>query len=231
MSLEPKKEFTTQRDLESKGPSGDSTGIPRRRLSSVAIMGFSVFVGIIILLHFIQPEFNPSRQFMSEYTFGDYGWLLNIAIIGNLIGSIALTLAVYHAYPPPHRSWICIICLGITTISVLTNFFPTDPHGKAITAAGYIHNLGAFFGTLAVLMVMFVFSIRLKRSGLLQGFYHILIVLAILAPIFFAIMLFAFDRISGIVGIAQRIYALLILTWLIAASFGIRSGAIVPEPK
>jgi hypothetical protein len=78
---------------------------------------------------------------------------------------------------------------------------------------------------------MLVFSIRLKQSGLLQGFYRNLIVLAILAPIFSAIMLFAFERISGVVGIGQRIYALVILTWLIAASFGIRSGAIAPEPK
>ena len=219
------------KDLESNSPSSYSAGISTRHLPSIAITGFSVFLVIMIFLHFIHPEFDPSRRYMSEFVFGDYGWLLNIGFIGNLVGSIALTFAVYHSYPPPHRSWTCIICLGIVTISILTNFFPTDPHGKAITVTGYIHNFGAFIGTLAVLIVMFVFSIRLKQSGLLEGFYRILIILAIIAPIFFIIMLFVFDRIPGFVGIGQRIYALAVLTWLIATSFGIRSGALVPKPK
>ena len=185
-----------------------------------------MFIVIILAMHIIHPEFDPSKRFMSEYVLGDYGWLLNIAFLGNLIGSIALTIAVYLAYPPPLRSWICIICLGVAAISVLTNFFPTDLHGKAITVSGHIHNFGAFVGTLAILVVMLVLSIRLNVLGLLQGFYRMLLLLAILAPIVFLTMLIIVDRIPSLVGIAQRIYAMSILTWMIVVSYGIRSGAI-----
>jgi len=214
-----------------KNFNNNSIEISTRQLSSIAITGFSVFLIVIIFLHFIHPENDFSKQFMSEFTFGDYGWLLNIAIIGNLIGSIAFTFGVYHSYQPPHRSWICIICLGIATISILTNFFPTDPHGNAITVTGYIHNFGAFIGTIAILVVMFVFSISLKQFGLLQGYYRILIILAILAPIFFILLFFVLDQMPGLVGLVQRIYALIILTWLITTSYGIRSGAITPKLK
>jgi hypothetical protein len=212
-------------------PRNNPTGTSARHWSSVAIAGVSVFIGIILVLHVIHPEFDPSKRFMSEYVLGNYGWLLNIACLGNLIGSIALTIAVYLAYPPPVRSWICIICLGIAAISVLTNFFPTDLHGKAVTVSGHIHNLGAFGGTLAILVVMLVLSIRLHVLGLLQGFYRMLLLLAILAPIVFLTMLIIVDRIPGLVGIAQRIYVAIILTWMIVISYGIRSGVITPGQK
>lgn len=209
----------------------NSIGISTRRWSSIAIAGVSVFIVVIIVLHVIHPEFDPSQRFMSEYAIGEYGWLLNIAFLGNLIGSFALTLAVYHAYPPPLRSWTCIVCLGIVTISVLTNFFPTDLHGKAMTVTGHIHNIGAFVGTLAILVVMLVLSLRLNVFGLLPGFYRILVLLAILAPIFFLTMLISVDRMPGLVGVGQRIYAMIILTWIIVISYGIRSGAVTPGQK
>lgn len=207
----------------------DSSGISMRHWSSIAIAGFSVFLAIILLLHVLHPEFMPTQRFISEYALGDYGWLLNIAILGNLIGSLALIQALYQAYPKPFRSWIVLVCLGVATISILTNFLPTDLHGKAITISGYIHNMGTFIGSLAGLGCMAVLSRRLNRFGFLQGWYRILRFLSIVAPIVFLTMLMLAKHLFGWIGLLQRLYAAMILLWFMITAYGIRSGALTPD--
>jgi hypothetical protein len=166
---------------------------------------------------------------MSEYALGEFGWLLNFAFVGNLIGSFALIITIYISYSPPFRSWISLISLGIATITILTNFFPTDIHGKAATLSGFIHNLGSLVGSLAGLLFMIAFSIRLKKIGLLKGQYRILVLLAVIAPIFFLTMLFMFEQFPGSsVGVVQRIYVLIMFVWFILTANGIRTGAIIP---
>lgn len=207
-----------------------STRLIEKRLGFIAIAAFSVFPIIIILMHFIHPEFSFSKRFMSEYVLGEFGWLLNFAFIGNLIGSVALIIAIFISYPPPFRPWISLICYGIATITIITNFFPTDIHGKAVTVAGLIHNIGSFVGSIAGLLFMIAFSIRLKKMGLLKGHYRILILLAVIAPIFFLTMLIIFDQFPGsFVGAVQRIYVLIMLVWIILTMNGIRTGVLTPQ--
>ncbi len=214
--------------------SSSSTDVNIRQLSSIAIIAFSIFITIIIFLHFLNPEFNPLKQFMSEYITGHFGWLLNIAFIGNLIGCITLTIVVYHTYQPPYRSMIGIICLITASITVLTNFFPADLHGEEISIAAQknipllIHLIGGSIGAFVMLVGMLVISIKLKILGLLKGFYNILILLAIMAPILFLTQIFIFDKMLGLVGLGQRIFVTALFSWLIIILIGIKTEAITP---
>ncbi|UCE37466.1 MAG: DUF998 domain-containing protein [Thermoplasmata archaeon] len=195
--------------------------------STIALIGFTVFLSIIFLMHFIHPELSFSSHYVSEYANEEYGWILNIAIIGNLIGSIAFIIAVYRAYPPPYRSMISIIIYGIATFAILTNFFPMDPPGESVTLSGQIHNMGGFIGGLAGLVFFIIHSIRLHSFGVLQGFYRILLILAIFGFIMFVVVLIAAIYADGIIGIVQRIYVLVLMSWLIIAANGIRTEALV----
>ena len=193
------------------------------------MIGFIVFVIVLLLMHFIHPEFSFSDHFVSEYAHGEHGWLLNFAIIGNLIGSIAFLIAVYRAYPPPYRSIVSLIFYGIATLAILTNFFPIDPRGSSITVSGYIHNLGGFFGGLAGVVFFLIHSLRLRSFGLLRGFYRALLYLAILGPILFIAVMIIAALMDPIVGIIQRIYAAVLMSWLIIAANGIRNEFLVPK--
>jgi len=208
-------------------PDFDSTRLITRKLATISIAGFFVFLIIDLFMHFVSPEIDPAKRYVSEYILSTHGWLMNIAFVGNLIGCATFTYAFYLSYQKPFRSWICIICLSIATLSVLTNFFPADINGKAVTISGHIHNLGAFLGSLAIILLMVIFSLKMRLQGLRLGVYQILIILAVFAPISFAILLIAADRVPGFIGIIQRIYVLIIMTWLILASLGLRSGAII----
>ena len=200
-----------------------------RYLPIIAMIGFIVFVLVLFLMHFIHPEFTFSDHFVSEYVLGEYGWLLNFAIIGNLIGSIAFLIAVYRAYPPPYRSIVSLIFYGIAALAILTNFFPIDPSGRSITVSGYIHNLGGFFGGLAGVVFFLIHSLRLRSFGLLRGFYRVLPYLAILGPILFIAVMIIAAFMDPIVGIIQRIYVAVLMSWLIIAANGIRTGFLVPR--
>jgi hypothetical protein len=213
------------------------TNVTIRYLSSIAIMGFLAFLIIVILLHFLNPEFDPLKRFISEYITGHFGWLLNVAFVGNFIGCIALTIVVYQAYQPPYRSLIGIICFIITPLTVLTNFFPADLQGEDISKAAQnnlpllIHLIGGSTGVFTMLVGMLAISIKLKVLGLLKGFYNNLILIAILAPIFFLAQIFTFDNIFGLAGLGQRIFVAGLFSWLIIILTGIRSGAITPEKQ
>jgi len=213
--------------------SNAAPGISIRRWSSIAIAGFCVHIAILIVLHVLCPEFDPVRQFMSEYAVGDYGWLLTIALVAVVIGCAALTIVVYRAYPPPFRSRIGVICLGIATLASLlvivpVDMQPLDLRGETLTTNVRIHLFGGCVAVLAVLAGMLALPIRLTQYDLLTGPYRILLVLAILAPLFFLAQIFIFDILLGLVGLAQRILVAIIQTWLIVTSYGIRSGAITP---
>lgn len=56
----------------------------KRYYSTIAIMGFTVFLSVLFLMHFVHPEYTLSGHFMSEYANGEHGWILNIAFAGNL---------------------------------------------------------------------------------------------------------------------------------------------------
>jgi len=191
-------------------------------LSFTAISGFVTFLVVTLFLPFTQSNYDTSERYVSELILGEYGWLLNLAIIGNLIGCISFTLVFYH-FHRKYKSWICLISLCVATLSVLTNFFPTDIHGKAVTLSGHIHNIGAFIGTIAIFLVMILFPIQLKKMGLLQGIYNGLAILALFAPIFYLILLVIVSREPGVVGIFQRVFVLVIMLWLILASIRLKT--------
>ncbi len=205
-----------------------SAGISIRLWSSIAIAGFLQFILIIVLLHIICPEFDPLTRFMSEYALSEYGWLLTIALIGMIISCVCLTIILYHAYTPPLRSQTGIICIGVAGIASILTLFPVDLYAKAITMSGHLHNFGGLVANLALLVGMLAISLRLEGYGQLQSFYNALYILAFLAPIFFLSIIAAFNGGLGFVGLAQRLFVLIILSWLIIISYGIRSGAITP---
>jgi hypothetical protein len=182
--------------------------------------GFIGFLAVLFLMHFIHPEVTFASHYMSEYVNAEHGWILNFAIFGNLIGAVALIIAIYRAYPPPYRSRTSIALFGFATLTILSNFFPI---------AGYIHNLGGFFGGLAAIVFFLIHSVRLRSFGVLRGFYRILLYLAISGPVLFIIEAIVATFMDPIVGISQRIYVLVIMSWLIIAANGIRTEALIPK--
>src|SRR6185436_17673348 len=77
------------RDLTTKPVTAIS--LTAARLSFAAAV---LFVVLLVALHFIEPEFNPSWRFISEYELGRYGWIMVLAFLSLAVSYVALFMAI-----------------------------------------------------------------------------------------------------------------------------------------
>jgi hypothetical protein len=169
-----------------------------RTLSAITGIGVSVFVLVVVLLHLLQPSYDPLSQLMSELALGHLGGLLVIAFLGLSVATVATAANVWR-----HKaSFFLSFLLGFSAAS----FF----------AAGII--------TLAMsaqIHVLFV-AVAFVACGL--SMY----LLPRVVPSFTSLHCYVFSWGSCLVmcvvtglggslilpGIAQRISALVLLFWL-----------------
>jgi hypothetical membrane protein len=50
-----------------------------RYWARAALVAVVVFLILLAVLHFIKPEFDPSKRLISEYELGRYGWVMSLA--------------------------------------------------------------------------------------------------------------------------------------------------------
>lgn len=65
-----------------------------RNAALVSIAGTGTFLVILVVLHVVRPDLDPSWRFISEYELGPYGWLMHIAFISLAVGTASVALAV-----------------------------------------------------------------------------------------------------------------------------------------
>jgi hypothetical protein len=105
--------------------------------------GLSVaFLGFLLLLHILEPEFDPSWRMISEYELGRYGWLMSLAFIcwsGSVLTLIvALRPSLQTAAGKVGFWWFLVIAIAQLGGGV----FITDAITDTIkTTAGNLHTL------------------------------------------------------------------------------------------
>lgn len=185
--------------------------------------GFAVFVGLLVSLHFIQPELDPLTRFGSEYARGRLGWLMKLAFFGFATGLGALAYTIGHSIGPPTRSRAAGILLALAALGIAgSGLFDADLQGSSPTREGIFHDLAGFLTFLSLLPAMFVVSSRLAGAGLLHGPYRLLRMLPWLATVLFLTMLFLFGPV-GLVGLGQRLFLAAVFTWLLTVAAGLRA--------
>ena len=118
----------------------------------LSFAGAATFVVLLVALHFIKPELDPSWHFISEYAIGDYGWIMVLAFLSLALGYVSLFVAIRSQLRTIGGSiglaLLLISALGLTIAAIFT----TDPIAvseDAVTTEGTLHNLG---GTLGIAM-------------------------------------------------------------------------------
>lgn len=60
----------------------------------------ALVIGLVVLLHVLEPEFDPSWRMLSEYALGRYGVLMRVAFLAMGTGVIAAAVALWGAAGP-----------------------------------------------------------------------------------------------------------------------------------
>ncbi len=133
---------------------------------------------LIVTLHGLEPEIDPSWRFLSEYALGRYGWLMNGAFMTFGIAHLWLLASVrrYLSGSWPGRlgqAALVISAFGLTIAGIFTtDAVTTDP--SMATMSGRLHNLGGGMGLAMPLAVAVVTWQLLKHSPWQQARYALL---------------------------------------------------------
>ncbi len=67
---------------------------PRTWAGIAVLVGVTLFVSTVATLHFVQPEYEPVHQLMSELALGPFGWAMIIAFAGLALAVFGVQAAI-----------------------------------------------------------------------------------------------------------------------------------------
>ena len=126
-----------------------------------------LFVLLLLSLHLLEPEFDPTWRFVSEYALGNFGWMMHLAFLALAASLASAGVAIFSQI----RTWpgyIGLAVLGIGAIGILlAAIFRTDPattSREAATFSGNMHLLGASLDYTPVAALLLGFSLARNQA-------------------------------------------------------------------
>ena len=113
-------------------------------LTAVAVSG-----GLLLILHWVKPELDPSWRMVSEYAIGRYGWLMVAVFLSLTTSCLATVIAVLpHVHTFDGYVGLAILLATAAAMAVAA-MFTTDPITTptgARSAHGKLHGTAAMVG-------------------------------------------------------------------------------------
>jgi len=125
----------------------------------VSFAAAATFVVLLAALHVLEPEFDPSWSFISEYELGRYGWVMALAFLSLAVSYVALFIAI-HSQLRTIIGRIGLAALLISAVGLaMAGIFTTDPittSPEDITTNGMLHNVGGTLGLAMTFAAAFI---------------------------------------------------------------------------
>jgi Protein of unknown function (DUF998) len=120
---------------------------PLSNVAALYSLGASTLaVALVVLLHQVEPEFDPSWRMLSEYSLGRYGALMRAAFLAGGTGVIAAAAALSRA------AWPVNLGLVVVAIGPLgAAFIDTDPITTLRSKVSRGNNVHTALGSLFIL--------------------------------------------------------------------------------
>jgi len=199
-----------------------------RVLGTVGAAGAIFFLAVFVSLHWLNPQIDMVRNYVSEYANGPYGRLFQLSLLVHGLGNLAIAggfILLVNSKTGKAASAL----FGLAAIGVLiAGIFSTDPPGSARTIGGTIHALSAFtaFPIETIALILFALTFRIQPSS--RSFMRMTIFLASLSVVFQTWLLIAI--VMGLEpGLPERASFLSLMAWEILA--GLRLAAVPWLPK
>ena len=129
-----------------------------RYWARTALAAVVVFFILLAALHFIEPEFDPSKRLISECELGRYGWVMSLAFFSLGVGVLATLLSTWDFSRIRRgligRWWFLAISVAFFGAGI---FYPYTPPNLA----SYIHGVCG-----VIVIVTFPIAATLYSSAL-----------------------------------------------------------------
>jgi hypothetical protein len=127
-----------------------------------ALVSGALFILLLGGLHVLEPEYDPTWRFISEYALGRFGWLMTLAFL-SLALSLAGTGAMSFSQARTMTGYIGMLLLALAVLGLLiAAIFKTDPISTSteeMTFSGSMHVLGASLDYSPVAFLLLSFSL------------------------------------------------------------------------
>jgi hypothetical protein len=126
-------------------------------LTMTSTVASAAFVLLLALMHLLEPEFDPTWRFISEYQLGAWGPLMSAAFLCLGVSATCLVVALASQVRSV-GGWIGIALLGVSAAGfLLAATFRTDSLiSPTMSAAGLVHSIAAVLGGFAPLAVLLI---------------------------------------------------------------------------
>ncbi len=132
------------------------------RAARLAIFFGTLFAVLLLSLHVLEPEFDPTWRFVSEYMLGTFGWMMHLAFLALAISMASAGVTIISQV----RTWRG--CVGLTILAIaavgllIAAIFRTDPvitSGAVTSLSGRMHVFGASLDYTPVAALLLSFSL------------------------------------------------------------------------
>jgi hypothetical protein len=204
------------------------TGRSPRSDGLLALAGAGTFAALVILLHFVEKDFDPGRRFISEYVLGDWGLLMNLAFVALGFGFLALAHGLRRSLSPGRRVTASVRLIYVTGIAtVISGCFNSDPISAMEAGQSSwhenIHDLAGVISFVCITVATFFLWGGFGRDAQWRRFAPHAVVFGIATAVMFGMTFFAP---VDVVGVVQRVFVTVALSWM--ATLG--CGLLTAEP-
>ena len=190
----------------------------RRDWLALLASGAAAFLALVVVaMHVSQPELNPADHYVSEYAYGELGWLVTVGYVAVGLGTLVLAWRLVAILGParwPLAAAACLALVGVGLIATgMTRIDLPQSDGSVIsTASGTAHELAGYVAILGLLPGAFIVSGAFRRDPRLAGATGG-------ARLFAWAILASFAGVIGtqsldLIGVGQRIFIGSWLAWL-----------------
>lgn len=127
----------------------EKQAVTSRIAARVSVVTAITFLILLVAMHAIKPELDPSWRMVSEYEIGRYGWVMQLAFLSLALSCVALVTALRSQVRTTGGriglAFLLLSAAGMTIAAVFTAD-PITASQDELTTHGNLHAVGAFLG-------------------------------------------------------------------------------------
>jgi hypothetical membrane protein len=202
----------------------------KRGLGTLILASVVYYVSVISAMHLLEPEFSPIRAPMSAYVLGAYGPLMTTTYFVLSAGLLGVAFGLVRTLGRTRVARIAFAVVLVAAAGVsLAGIFPMDFPPPVRTSSGRLHALGGGMAFPGMTVGLSLFSLSLRRDIYWRSVSTKL--LALSAGMIAAFRLMAASiAVLGYGGYAQRLFILVLFSWMIVAGRHLLRSATTALP-